>query len=1700
MNNYEANETVEAANALNCTLTNSMKYLDDRDVRPLFLSHNTLKSHFASFRGGNTLTGSQIPKMLKADYTEDEGYVSEDMADSFDFDQDRYISKAISQSTQIIHQTAAYAPDFVFNTVTIVCYMVNKRTNRKRKVRCLIDDASDISLVLRSTADKLGLKGKKCSADFTGTGSFSQHFENEKQVEFTLEALDGSYETDVIQACTLPTVSSGYRPIGLDPKEYSHLRDCDNWTEQFPTPEKVAKTGVIDILLGTPHVHRIKAKLPSLGGPIEPIGIHTKLGSSISAPMWPEGGSIHNTTLGEPIFVVHHSTEGQSDQGIAYEELERLFTLDSLGIECPTQTPSKLTATEAEAIRMVNETTTYDPDEPGYTTGLPWRDGRRLTDTNERAAKRISERFRNQIQRDPELAQGWTNAYAEAEERGFCRPLTEEELKMESGIHYISTFCVKQPQKPLHPFRLVVAANQKMGPQDGRDSLNDRLHVGFNYLTDLPKLIIRARQALYILCADISRFFLRIKVKEDDAHFQRFYALKMGTDGKVKIVPSIFTSLSFGLNSSPFVSAHILREHARKYFTNDDPIIREAAKQICESSYCDDIIMTSDNEEELTALVGAMVMILGTAGLPVGKFTSNSAATLAAFPEQSLQSDRTKILGCVWKPKEDTLTFNMVKVPEPVSGCAGSGEIPPSASRATESPESDHKPETPTAGPYTKRQILSVAARIFDPIGICSAFSVIPKMLVQECWAREYSWDQPVEQDIAERFQKVIEELPNLEAVTVPRCYRPSAEYDISELVAYCDASELGFAANIYLLSVNKRTGERHAALAFAKAKVAPISKRPKKGAESLGGEGAESASVRKRRATWKTGDKVFTICRLELLSAATSVVAAHYVQSALGPIPGLKRRFFSDSMVTLHRISGDINKYYIWVHNRLKRILEYSEVDEWAWVRSEDNPSDLGSRGVLLGELNSSELWKRGPEYLTQQGYDFDSHTLSNITLSNELSRVDKQETRQTVSTFSQSCLHRDKMCTTDVIKYLSGREESEIRERLSHSTSGGDKTVSEKRLEGAVLVRVAAREFWLRKDPDDTRKCGLLYRYQHWDQLIRTVSRLLQMADWIHIKVEAKRAEKRLGLSESDVERTRESRRQLGFESQMAKFKPLSCAAYARGELFVFRLAQYIGFTKLVERMKGGEDIDFSHPLDRESIFWDPRDCIIRLKGRTPKSDVIPLPKHSRVADLYLRDLHLRYGHVSGDAFIALAQKRVYVLGGRYTYKKAYRCCSCRDSRKLTQVMSQLPVQRTEMTMRGFKYISCDYLHISCYDNLKSQTPRKRYVLVITCLTTRATHLELVKSMRTEDFIAALRSHIALNGMFSVCWSDNALYFKEASATLRGFLKGIDFKQVEEHLTTTSPGSHWRWFTPKHSAQAGCVERVVGLVKMALDKSLGQKHQRRHRKFTTDEMRILLYEVANMLNNRPLSAVFSQKGEISNVVNITPNLLIRGQSTYCLADNFRFQRHARPADKLNDINKVYRDRQHLLRLFWQQFSSSYVRMLKFTKRWHQSFTQDIPEGTFVLLREENLKKNETGRLVPALVTEVYRREDGLINQLKVRAEGYKDEILRHIRDFALMENDYLKITQPLHRCLIHDLSEAAKVDKLEAELPLDHNTRQLIEGSGLHEDAEDKGNAAETKAEETAPDSDHDNSSANNGIQTRARTRGLRKRSNKN
>ena len=114
---------------------------------------------------------------------------------------------------------------------------------------------------------------------------------------------------------------------------------------------------------------------------------------------------------------------------------------------------------------------------------------------------------------------------------------------------------------------------------------------------------------------------------------------------------------------------------------------------------------------------------------------------------------------------------------------------------------------------------------------------------------------------------------------------------------------------------------------------------------------------------------------------------------------------------------------------------------------------------------------------------------------------------------------------------------------------------------------------------------------------------------------------------------------------------------------------------------------------------MIWDDMDNVIRLKGRMPKSDIIILPKHSRVSDLYLRYLHLQQLHLSGQALMARAQRRVHVLGGRETFKKSYRCCSCRSGKQLKQQMARLPIERQEISMQSWVFISCG----KTFDQLK-------------------------------------------------------------------------------------------------------------------------------------------------------------------------------------------------------------------------------------------------------------------------------------------------------------------------------------------------------------------------------------------------------------
>ena len=65
----------------------------------------------------------------------------------------------------------------------------------------------------------------------------------------------------------------------------------------------------------------------------------------------------------------------------------------------------------------------------------------------------------------------------------------------------------------------------------------------------------------------------------------------------------------------------------------------------------------------------------------------------------------------------------------------------------------------------TKRSLIILYSRVFDPMGLRTPVLMIPKLLFQKLWARGLDWDQPLDSNIENSWEKVA----NIDHIKVPR-------------------------------------------------------------------------------------------------------------------------------------------------------------------------------------------------------------------------------------------------------------------------------------------------------------------------------------------------------------------------------------------------------------------------------------------------------------------------------------------------------------------------------------------------------------------------------------------------------------------------------------------------------------------------------------------------------------------------------------------------------------------------------------------------------------------------------------------------------------------------------------------------------------------------------------------------------------------
>ena len=192
--------------------------------------------------------------------------------------------------------------------------------------------------------------------------------------------------------------------------------------------------------------------------------------------------------------------------------------------------------------------------------------------------------------------------------------------------------------------------------------------------------------------------------------------------------------------------------------------------------------MGASTEEELIDLVKKTKFILEEASLPSGKYCSCSEKALQEFPPNLVsKKEKVSILGSIWEPKRDVLTFNMIAPPGPYSSTIKSKhkreedhEEEETATAAAAKREDFPEEELEEEQILTKRSILSTVARIFDSLGLIGPYSLCFKLLMQETWERKLDWSDKLPLDLEEQFIQLLEELPRMQEITVPRCVLPS--------------------------------------------------------------------------------------------------------------------------------------------------------------------------------------------------------------------------------------------------------------------------------------------------------------------------------------------------------------------------------------------------------------------------------------------------------------------------------------------------------------------------------------------------------------------------------------------------------------------------------------------------------------------------------------------------------------------------------------------------------------------------------------------------------------------------------------------------------------------------------------------------------------------------------------------------------------
>ena len=405
-----------------------------------------------------------------------------------------------------------------------------------------------------------------------------------------------------------------------------------------------------------------------------------------------------------------------------------------------------------------------------------------------------------------------------------------------------------------------------------------------------------------------------------------------------------------------------------------------------------------------------------------------------------------------------------------------------------------------------------------------------------------------------------------------------------------------------------------------------------------------------------------------------------------------------------------------------------------------------------------------------------------------------------------------------------------------------------------------------------------------------------------------------------------------------------------------------------------------------------------IIRCRGRIKNAELpleskhpVLLPKMGHLTKLIIKEAHQITLHGGLGDTLAQIRKSYWIPKGRQAVKASLKECNiCRryEARPLSYPgPPNLPQERVTLT-RPFEVTGVDYTGAITITG-EADVPKKVYICLFTCASTRAVHLEVAEDLSSETFLQLFRTFAARRSCPRIIISDNATNFVGTAPFITDIMNDPKVRQA-----LTNRQCHWKFVTPRAPWQNGFTERMIGIVKNCLRKTL-------HRaKVNLKELRTVITEIETRVNNRPLTYLDDASIDLEA---ITPSHLLHGRrlepfpsinvQEYCTDPTID--------DRAQYLRDSYCHRNKLLQRWERHWAEDYLVSLreKFYGAQQPENANSLQVNDIVLVKTDQRRSD----LPLARILNLYPDKNGIIRTAEILVKGQRT--LRTINNLIPLE-----------------------------------------------------------------------------------------------